>query len=66
MKLRINGAEEIFEGVKNLSELIERLELAERTFALALNFTVVPRKAFAMTELKDDDEIEILVPMQGG
>jgi sulfur carrier protein len=50
-----------------LEELVgERADAASRGIAVALNDTVVPRKAWPGTRLKAGDRIEIIKVMVGG
>lgn len=49
-----------------LTELIDRYVDQSKTFALALNQTFVPRQEYASTSLSDGDQIEIVLPIQGG
>ncbi|MHC9512019.1 sulfur carrier protein ThiS [Kangiella sp. M94] len=38
----------------------------EGNFAIAVNMEFVPRSLYAETMLKEDDRVEIVLPMQGG
>ena len=49
-------------GAKSLSEL----DYEGTHCAIAVNFDVVPKSAWAQTPLKSGDEIEIITPRQGG
>jgi len=50
----------------SVAGLLELLEIRGRRVAVALNSDVVPRSAFACTELASGDEIEILEAVGGG
>lgn len=46
--------------------LVEELRCGRRGVAVAVNMEVVPRSAWAATELADGDEVEVLRAAQGG
>jgi len=66
MNLLINGERKEVSDTRTLLELLKELEYEGRTFAVALNREFVPRSEYGTTSVKDQDEIEILVPLQGG
>lgn len=66
MKLRVNGKEQHIDKAGNLAELIALLGYEGDFFAVALNRACVPRAQYAATAVNENDEIEILSPMQGG
>ncbi|WMS87214.1 sulfur carrier protein ThiS [Pleionea litopenaei] len=47
-----------------LSELLERY--AEGLYAVAVNQQFIPREDYPRVTLKNNDTVEILMPMQGG
>jgi sulfur carrier protein len=65
MRLVINGVPEEL-NVATVADLLARRGLQARAVVVALNRDCVPRAALGETALHDDDEIEILAPMQGG
>jgi sulfur carrier protein len=65
MRLVINGVPEELD-VATVADLLASRGLQPRSVVVALNHDCVPRAALSETSLHDDDEIEILAPMQGG
>jgi len=52
---------------KNLSEALRAWGYAiDLPMAIAVNYSVIPNSSYAELELKPNDVIEILMPMQGG
>ncbi|WP_299975953.1 sulfur carrier protein ThiS [uncultured Pseudoteredinibacter sp.] len=49
----------------NLKEENSALQLPKQ-FAVALNGNFVPREQYDKSSLREGDELELLVPMQGG
>lgn len=66
MKLIVNGEEIILEGVISVKALMERFHCDMNATALAVNRMFVPRNLRDKIEFKDGDEVELIVPMQGG
>ena len=65
MRVIVNGEQrEISSG--SVEALLGELEYEGRHFAIALNYDVLHRGAWAQTSLKNGDEIEIITPRQGG
>lgn len=65
MKLIVNNqASEI--DARTVADVVKVLGYEGDYFAVALNMTCVLRAAYATTPVKDGDEVEILMPMQGG
>lgn len=66
MVITVNGEVKPLEN-KYLSETLAALGYTlNLPMAIAVNYKVVPKSAYATWELKADDAIEILMPMQGG
>ena len=65
MKIILNGEEKDV-PVLTIAELVQWLGYHGDYFAVARNLTAVPRREYAQTLIADNDEIEILIPMQGG
>ncbi|HCM84191.1 MAG TPA: sulfur carrier protein ThiS [Alphaproteobacteria bacterium] len=65
MKIIVNG-KEMQTNARTLAELVQSLGYAGDYFAVAQNMTAVPRLHYAETPLHENDDIEILTPMQGG
>jgi len=65
MRVTVNGeAREI--SSSHVGALLAELEYEGTHFAIALNYDVLPRGAWAQTRLSSGDEIEIITPRQGG
>ena len=67
MRIQINGEPREFSpGSLSLNELLEMLALAPQRIAIELNKTIVPRRLWEKTILKDGDQIEIVHFVGGG
>jgi len=65
VKLNLNGtAREV--QAETIAELLIELETPPRGVAVALNGRVIPRAEHATTPLRPDDEIELVIAVQGG
>jgi sulfur carrier protein len=65
MRVIVNGEHREIEA-SHVDALLSELDYEGSHFAIALNFDVVPKSAWAQTVLKNGDEIEIITPRQGG
>jgi sulfur carrier protein len=65
MRVIVNGEHRDI-NASHVDALLSELEYEGTHFAIALNFDVLPRSAWAQTPLKSGDEIEIITPRQGG
>ena len=66
MNLILNGETRAFAGVGHVAELVVALGLDPRKVAVERNLEIVPKSAFAQTELSDGDRIEIVHFIGGG
>ncbi len=66
MRLVINGKEQSFGDVLNLSELVEQLGMKSDRVAVELNREIVPRSQWLETKLNDGDRLEIVHFVGGG
>ena len=65
MRVTVNGeARDI--AATRVDALLRELDYEGTHFAIAVNYDVVPKRAWAETRLKHGDEIEIITPRQGG
>jgi sulfur carrier protein len=65
MRVTVNGeARDI--AATSVDALLSELDYEGTHFAIAVNYDVVPKRAWAETALKAGDEIEIITPRQGG
>lgn len=53
-------------SARTLAELLAELETGTERCAVAVNEAFVPRCDYHITTLESGDQIELLVPMQGG
>ena len=65
MRVTVNGEERDIHA-SHVDALLSELEYEGTHFAIALNYDVLPRSAWATTPLNSGDEIEIISPRQGG
>ncbi|MBD0708478.1 MULTISPECIES: sulfur carrier protein ThiS [unclassified Streptomyces] len=66
MIVSVNGEAREVPGPLSLDALVATLTTAPSGVAAALNETVVPRGAWAVTPLAEGDRIEVLTAVQGG
>lgn len=65
MKLTINGQPQDFAST-NLAQLIEHLGMKQDRVAVELNRNIVPRDQWAVTDLAEGDQLEIVHFVGGG
>ena len=65
MKITINKVGHDLPTGATLADAVEVLKLAP-PFAAAVNMQFVPKSRYALTELKADDDVEIIRPVTGG
>jgi thiamine biosynthesis protein ThiS len=67
VRIQINGEpREIPQSSLSLNELLDTLSLPAQRIAVELNQTMVPRREWEKTTLKDGDQIEIVHFVGGG
>ncbi|MCF6201912.1 MAG: sulfur carrier protein ThiS [Hydrogenimonas sp.] len=66
MELTINGELKRFDDGTTLSEIINRLGIAEKVMAAAVNMKVVKKDKWGSYRPKDGDKIELLHFVGGG
>ncbi len=66
MLVRVNGKEQNIATEKTVADVIQSLGYEGDFFAVALNRVCIPRTKYSETAVNENDEIEILSPMQGG
>ncbi len=66
IKVSVNGEIKEIDDNLNINQLIQVLEYKQKGFAVAVNTTFVPIKAYEETIIHDGDTIDILAPVQGG
>ena len=62
----VNGNRTEVSSELNVNEMIKELNYTQKGFALAINGTFVAISTYEDTMIRDNDSIEILVPVQGG
>jgi len=66
IQVSVNGEiKEISENL-NVTELIDELGYTTKGFAVAINTTFVAIDTYGKTLINENDEIDILAPVQGG
>ena len=65
MRVTVNGEQREIASSR-VDALLGELEYEGTHFAIAVNYDVVPKRAWPETVLKTGDEIEIITPRQGG
>lgn len=66
MNVQMNGKIQALQTAQSLDQLLAQQQGLPDNFAIAVNQTFVPRSAYGATVLREGDQIELLVPMQGG
>jgi len=66
MKLVINGAEQAFEGIQTITQLLEKLGFAGKPVVVELNKQALFPREFESIQLSDGDLIEIITIAAGG
>lgn len=66
LSIRVNGEVRAVPPGTTLDRVVAELSAAPTGVAAAVNEAVVPRGAWAATELAADDRVEILTAVQGG
>lgn len=64
-KIVYNGETKQIEA-RTVAELLLEVETDSRSCAIAVNANFVPRNEYGTTHLQAGDQVEVLVPMQGG
>jgi thiamine biosynthesis protein ThiS len=66
MRIQLNGQDHVLPGPMSLAALVERLALDGRKIAVERNLEIVPRSAYAATQLNEGDRLEIVNFVGGG
>ena len=64
--VKVNGAEQRFDGPLHISALLQNLAMVGKKVAVERNGEIVPKSAHANTLIADGDELEIVVAVGGG
>lgn len=66
MQVKLNGVDVQLKDNISLANFLDKECDNERSFAVAINESFVPRSQYAETLLREGDRVEIVVAMQGG
>ena len=66
MEIRLNGELKTLENQQTVADLVALLALDSRKIAIERNREIVPKSAYAHTQLCPADEIEIVAFIGGG
>jgi len=66
MQLRINGENHQVDQILSLQHLLEKMGYEPKSIAVAINGQFVPRHQYTTWHLQDQQELEVVAPMQGG
>ena len=66
MKLFINGIEKNFDEEMSIQQILERLNIADKVMACAVNMNVVKKDEWSRYKPKENDKIEFLQFVGGG
>lgn len=64
--LELNGEPVTLDASVTLEQALERWSPGNAAVAVAINREFVPRGRYGEIRLRDGDEVELLIPMQGG
>jgi sulfur carrier protein len=65
MKVFVNHIEQELSHVMHVKELLDLLN-PKKPFAISINGEFLPKDLYSKTALKDNDQIQIIVPVTGG
>ena|ERR1043166_919354 len=66
MRLRLNGEEQAYDGVKTAGDLLDRLDMKRERVAVMINGDVVRRANLDAAKLHDGDVVEVITMVGGG
>jgi thiamine biosynthesis protein ThiS len=66
IEITINGEPRQITAGSSVTDLVTFLELTAQRLAIELNLSILPRAAWAETELQDGDKLEIVHFVGGG
>lgn len=64
--LQLNGEKKTLKAGASIIDAIDDWQLEDKSFAIAVNEEFIPKSAYGDTSLTDGDQVELLIPMQGG
>ncbi len=66
MQIHLNGEEQQVSENTTMSELVQKLNLGERRFAVEVNGELLPRSSFSQHRLQPGDQVEVVQAIGGG
>ncbi|MEP7075221.1 MAG: sulfur carrier protein ThiS [Acidobacteriota bacterium] len=66
MRVFVNGETKEFAETLNLNDLLQRLDMPAQRIAVELNRSVIRRKDWTETDVRENDKIEIVHFVGGG
>lgn len=66
MIIRLNGKSQEIGECKNLSELIEKRDLSNKTLVIEYNSEIIPKESWSSVVINEKDSIEIVSFVGGG
>lgn len=66
VQVKLNGEPRELPDGATIAEAVAKLTAAATGVAAAVNGDVVPRSAWTLTTVHDDDQIEVVTAVQGG
>jgi sulfur carrier protein len=66
IRLTVNGQHQAFPSPLTVHALLEQLAMTGKRVAVECNGEIVPRSQHGETELRDGDQLEIVVAVGGG
>ena len=66
MKVKINGQNRTIAPSLDIQTFLEQEDFLDKKVAVAINGEFVPKTSYSTTLIQEDDDIEIVAPMQGG
>ena len=66
VRVRLNGQPRDLPDGSTVAQAVTELTAAATGVAAAVNGDVVPRGSWAVTRLRDDDQVEVVTAVQGG
>ena len=64
--LTVNGSPQSLEDPTKLAQLLDTMQLTGKRVAVERNGEIVPRSQYALVDLLDGDQLEIVVAVGGG
>ncbi len=66
MKIVVNGKEKQAKDNMTVAELLSDLNVDVKNIAVELNLKILNKSEYELIKLKEDDRVEIVLPMGGG